>query len=683
MACFEQVYKIKNLIDVGSWSAIDMSTKVILFADNDIDFLDSRSEFLENEGFIILKASSPEKAREFLDHRRVNLAILDIRLTDDKEGDISGLELAQDSAYNSLPKIMMTGFPTVDDAKLSLRRIVDELPPAVDYISKKGSAGKDGRKELIEVVKLAFDKYVRINWDLVIQWDSRDHLSFFQLSRLIYPGLSDEFLVQRAEELEDLIRKLFFDHQRIRLGRLLWHDQEQFCLPVLTQSSKFTTDLRILVCSDREGRKRQQEHNERLAPDILQRTELRDKSETIHFGANLYELRGAYTETVQTLRDLFQGNRERPLKTAFAHLLNDVLKPWHQHGQKIEEKLDLMSLYRQWLGLSENHILRTEVTQRIEALCQSVSTLEGIQIEWINEQIIFRAPSGLTGNLPDPVAKVYKDLPQYNSPIVCRISPGKLTADNILLDAKSQVWLTDFGHANQAPQWWDFVCLEATIRFDLSHAPDFIAWQEYEECLLKPNRLDEGLEQNEVIPELRTNVALIEQIRRQAASEAGPNSLPYYAGLLAWIVEAMVHYDPGVLYTEDRLRGAHLLLAACMVADRLGTLADISLPEGTLYLDANDRVWLGERKVAALIGLRLKLLKYLIEIKGQVVSNQTITEDVYGEKYTLGNQDQNQRIRQEISRLREEIEPDPSRPRYLLTERGKGYRLKANGKPEE
>jgi DNA-binding response OmpR family regulator len=278
---------------------------------------------------------------------------------------------------------------------------------------------------------------------------------------------------------------------------------------------------------------------------------------------------------------------------------------------------------------------------------------------------------------------VYSVLSQYAEPVVCRISPGNLTADNVLVDRKLQTWLTDFAQAGQSPQWWDFICLEAAICFDLSRAPDFSAWQEFEECLTKPARLDESLEQSDVIQELRMSLAVIEQIRRQASVETGADSTPYYAGLLAWTVAAMVRYDPGVLFTQDRLRGAHLLLAACMIAQKLGTATDSSLPGGRLRLDENGRVWLGERRVAALAGLRLKLLECLIKHEGQAVNNQVITKEAYEEQYIADDKGQDQRIRQEIRRLREEIEPDPNRPRYIIAERGRGYRLDMSGEGEE
>ena len=65
-----------------------------------------------------------------------------------------------------------------------------------------------------------------------------------------------------------------------------------------------------------------------------------------------------------------------------------------------------------------------------------------------------------------------------------------------------------------------------------------------------------------------------------------------------------------------------------------------------------------------------------------MVNNRMIVE-AYGEKYAEGDSARDQRIRQEVSRLREDVEPDPERPRYILTERGKGYRLMASGEPDK
>jgi hypothetical protein len=243
--------------------------------------------------------------------------------------------------------------------------------------------------------------------------------------------------------------------------------------------------------------------------------------------------------------------------------------------------------------------------------------------------------------------------------------------------------LTDFAHAGQVPQWGDFVCLEAMIRFDLSQAPDLLAWQEFEECLITPTKLYDRLRVQDVIADLRTGVVLIERIRRQASSEAGDEILPYYAGLLVWAVEALSRYDPATISKRaERMRGAHLLLAAAMLARKLGEVLPTASPRGALRLDDEGVVWIGDHHISTLMGQELALLRCMYERKGKIVSRQTIVESAFGERYVVGDSQQEGRINALLRRLRIKIEPDPNRPCYILTARGKGYRLLVGDKAD-
>jgi two-component system KDP operon response regulator KdpE len=65
------------------------------------------------------------------------------------------------------------------------------------------------------------------------------------------------------------------------------------------------------------------------------------------------------------------------------------------------------------------------------------------------------------------------------------------------------------------------------------------------------------------------------------------------------------------------------------------------------------------------------LLEVLVRNRGQLVTQRQLLQGVWGEQYqTEGNY-----LRAYIARLRRKLEPDPSRPRYLLTEPGIGYRF--------
>jgi two-component system KDP operon response regulator KdpE len=82
-----------------------------------------------------------------------------------------------------------------------------------------------------------------------------------------------------------------------------------------------------------------------------------------------------------------------------------------------------------------------------------------------------------------------------------------------------------------------------------------------------------------------------------------------------------------------------------------------------------------ERKVAV-NGERLKLtprefrlLALLVENTGRVLSHQQVLENVWGWEYI----DDVDYVRIYISHLRQKIEPNPSQPKYILTEPGVGY----------
>jgi two-component system KDP operon response regulator KdpE len=67
------------------------------------------------------------------------------------------------------------------------------------------------------------------------------------------------------------------------------------------------------------------------------------------------------------------------------------------------------------------------------------------------------------------------------------------------------------------------------------------------------------------------------------------------------------------------------------------------------------------------------LLRALIQNAGKVLTHRHLLRQVWGTGYEL----ETHLLQVNISNLRRKIEPDPSRPTYILTEIGVGYRLKA------
>src|SRR5687767_1116146 len=114
-----------------------MIKATILFADNDSTFMASRKERLEQDGFRVITADSPARAWGVLRQNKVDLAILDVRLTDDTdEHDQSGLKLAKEVTANQVPVIILSNH--VDSHIKEILQIVGELSPLkMDIVGKQ------------------------------------------------------------------------------------------------------------------------------------------------------------------------------------------------------------------------------------------------------------------------------------------------------------------------------------------------------------------------------------------------------------------------------------------------------------------------------------------------------------------------------------------------------------------
>lgn len=125
-----------------------MSRAAILLADNDRGFLRVRKEYLEACGYTVLTATTPEEAKQVLCQHRPDAVIMDVRLNDDDdELDMSGLRVLQDAPV-SMPKLILTGYPTVELARQALRQAMDGRSLAVDFVMK--SEGSEAMLRALE-----------------------------------------------------------------------------------------------------------------------------------------------------------------------------------------------------------------------------------------------------------------------------------------------------------------------------------------------------------------------------------------------------------------------------------------------------------------------------------------------------------------------------------------------------
>ncbi|RME50431.1 MAG: DNA-binding response regulator [Caldilineae bacterium] len=90
-----------------------------------------------------------------------------------------------------------------------------------------------------------------------------------------------------------------------------------------------------------------------------------------------------------------------------------------------------------------------------------------------------------------------------------------------------------------------------------------------------------------------------------------------------------------------------------------------------LQIDLNKRQVIVRGEEIKLRPIEFRLLYHLVTNAGWTIPHETLLAKVWGHEY----REETHYLRLYITYLRQKIEPDPAHPKYILTERGVGYRF--------
>jgi DNA-binding response OmpR family regulator len=162
---------------------------------------------------------------------------------------------------------------------------------------------------------------------------------------------------------------------------------------------------------------------------------------------------------------------------------------------------------------------------------------------------------------------------------------------------------------------------------------------------------------------------------------------PEQAALTALVTETEGGLNPRM---RAQLSGLGLLREGQAIFSELFTTfvqrqgVQPQLATGIVVDEDAGEVWVDGVKVTVLTELEYKLMGLLAQRRDRLTTKDMIVEAVWGNDYFDTMDDA--RIEKLVSRLRAKIEPDPAHPRYLLTQRGRGYKLSSQpvyGKDDE
>jgi two-component system KDP operon response regulator KdpE len=124
-------------------------------------------------------------------------------------------------------------------------------------------------------------------------------------------------------------------------------------------------------------------------------------------------------------------------------------------------------------------------------------------------------------------------------------------------------------------------------------------------------------------------------------------------------------------YVEKPFGIDELLARLRALLRRAGPSTEPVLEIGELVLDLDKHLVTFAGEPVSLTPNEFELLRVLAQNEGKLMTHPAILREVWGPAYGA----ESHYLHVYVSQLRRKLEPDPARPRYLLTEPGAGYRL--------
>jgi DNA-binding winged helix-turn-helix (wHTH) protein len=212
--------------------------------------------------------------------------------------------------------------------------------------------------------------------------------------------------------------------------------------------------------------------------------------------------------------------------------------------------------------------------------------------------------------------------------------------------------------------------------------------------MLAITRLEEQVDTTGFDAEAKKMIEATNRIRDWASVIVGPELRFYFLRLLFFNLQQLTDYDSRIVYTPYQiLPFVRCLMSAAMLTSRV--MPKPQLPskltlqaENSIWIDeSNKEVWV-EGRFVELSPLEYAALLHLYKNANQLCQRATLIENIYEELYDAGtsasdkSRIEEDRLNSLMSRLRQKIELNPKRPKFVKSKRGSGYKLELTEYPE-
>jgi DNA-binding response OmpR family regulator len=659
--------------------------KRILFIDNDKKFLDLRAGFLLDEGYEVIKATNYEQACYHLDNTWVHLVILDVRLLEeDNPEDKSGLDLALHPKYASIPKVIHTGYPTYEMVREVMVNPGQDLPPAVSFVGKV-----EGASKLLAEVSHVFNQVVRINETLAIRWlGKQGHLFTYLYGLLATNGEGIRQQADRALELEDLLRRMFYEYQQVTISRVMWQSGGRLGVEVYAYKEGNWQEAYLVTLGDVESFNA--EHRVFTEMDEWARLgegmDVALEARTLHFAATAWSIDALNLEESQPWMGYLEMASSNEVREVIENLLTMVVDPALKNCRNHETSLD--RALEHVTGLATADLAPKSLAVYLENLISSARRYELGEVSVFNGRFLIEFPGGRTADLlfPDLTSARLSELYQRSGSFC--LCPGGLDLSTVLVGSNGQVCLSNFATIEAAPLLVELAAWEAYTRFETMQVANLMDLYDFERELIGMRQFSGRLSLDRVEPGCRKALSALLTLRASLAENTPGEENTFQAALLFLSLAGLAKTDSRALLTRGETATAlHRFLLAGMLAEALDqspaeasfggqattvASAELHFNEQTSEMECNGRS-------AHLTPTECDLMRLFFQHAGELCTREMIMREVF--KYnTPADRTTNQLINANMERLRGRLEDIAGGHEYFDTIRAKGYIFHPKGK---
>jgi CheY-like chemotaxis protein len=536
----------------------------ILVVDNLAVWRDELVETLQRRGYYVDAASTIAEALQHLQESFYHILVADMRMKDTDQSNIDGLALLDELERGGLSEatrvIMLSAFGTPRHIReaFTTHRVAD-------FLSKEDFS----QEAFLQTIARVFARDVQINLALEILCPAGSQLKQAVVNldiggTRIRQGDPRQDLI--AEELEDLLCRLFHETQRILVQVLPAGKSGAGVLRVQPFFPTQRVGQEVIVKFGDAHRIQEERRNfkEYVEPFIGggRSTAIRGMRRTTHLGGIIYTFLGADSQELKDFAEFYHTASVPAVKRALDLLFRETCGIWYANRQL--QLLDIRAEYQRMVSypLTDLEQIRIRQFRSVRGRHRLTFTALNTQRKFINPLLVAEKATFA------------------RTTFLCT-THGDFNPQNLLVNNTGSIWLIDFQETGLSHILRDIAQLDAAVRFQLLTESAAALQQRFalEEMLLAGLKHFSEVEHlPDEIPaenqqELARAYATVVHLRRLAfrllstrspQGEAPDDIGEYYIALFFAALQTLQFFSLAPVQRE------HALLSASLLAERLG-----------------------------------------------------------------------------------------------------------------